>query len=63
MYHSHCLLVQMVSGIFVHKVQPFHSVHAVECGINGMAVLQVKLKIALFNGIQISVNYNTSNKL
>lgn len=53
LYHSHCLLVQMVWGIFVRKVQPFHSAHAVECGINGMAVLQVKLKIVIFNVIQI----------
>jgi hypothetical protein len=45
----------MVWDIFVHKVQPFHSVYAVECGINGMAVLQVKLKIVVFNVIHSPV--------
>jgi hypothetical protein len=46
--HFHCLLVQMVWDTFVHKVQPCHSMCAVECDINGMVVLQAKLKTANF---------------
>lgn len=42
LHHFHCLLVQMVWDIFGHKVQPCHLMCAVECGISGMAVLQVK---------------------
>jgi hypothetical protein len=48
-HHLHCLLVQMVWDTSVHKVQPCHLVYAVECDINGRAVLQVKLKTAVFN--------------
>jgi hypothetical protein len=39
----------MALDTFVHKVQPRHLMYAVECGINGMAVLQAKLKMAKFN--------------
>jgi hypothetical protein len=59
LHHFHCLLVQMVWDIFGHKVQPCHLMCAVECGISGMAVLQVKLKTAKYKvtNFQTQIQY------
>lgn len=57
LHHFHCLLVQMALDTFVHKVQPRHLMYAVECGINGMAVLQAKLKMAKFNVTNFQIQW------
>jgi hypothetical protein len=50
-------------GISGHKVQPSHSVCAVECGTNGTAALRVKLKTVVLNGTDSDSSISIKNIL